>query len=633
MSRRETSALGQTCDHCPSVLLSFLTDLEASHLARALCYPRLLASGRYDIKSERPLRPVLAGVYAPFVIRSVLLDTVRAHDDPIMLSLLPSTVNSLILKGRGSMNVRVRELPRSLTHFSYHDLSEYDYSSPLQKESIAAEDWPPSLTSLELGSLFLPSLHALPATLRSFSYWRDLHPEFDLPSSLTTLRARSCSRPLDSLPQHLTTLEVPNQVSLEKLPASLTHLTVRGYVSNPGSIKLLSSLRYLCVSSFPLGVLHSLPESLEHLVLDVFDAEEVFYGAARFNQPLRAADLPKLKALTLGFRFNYPLHDLPLSLTELTLDGQSVPYDHDLDHLPPSLTRLDLQRGYGRPLDKLPPSLCFLRLGSPLEHPLDQLPHTLTELCLAETFFNGTLDHLPRQLQVLRFGMGFEQPLDALPNSLTHLDLSRSSSFNRPLDRLPSSLRVLILPKQFDRPLPHLPPMLCELRFPADSCFNQTLDHLPNSVSKLHLGDRFKKPFLRLPRSLTELKLGHRFNHPLPLGPEAPDGKVSQSAVCDQKHPLPYGDPINETKEPSIERVTSLRSLHLGKAFNKPLSLPPSLTSLTIDGPGAFFQPLSISSLPEKLTSLHLPFHYLLRYPAFKDISALRQRCPLVVSL
>jgi len=573
-------------DHCPSVLFAFLSDNEAARVARALCMPQFLSTKRYDIKRELPVHAAVAGLF-PGMVRRVVLDQ---YEESGSLSLLPPTVTSVKVEHDSQWDGRLVELPRSLTHLKYCADDDIGVTTP--------EDWPASLTSLEFQyRKSKPLSTPLPSALRVLHCNTDLSPSLILPDSLTTLRAFRLARPVSQLPPHLTKLSMrlPYAVTSEDLadfPASLTHLTVYRVapidededkeVCQPITLKPPPLLRVLCLKLVPLAILDTLPESLEELTIigDMPALDRSLHHArlrklvlpGDFNQPIRASDFPSLQVLSVGTKFNHPL----------SLSGSTV---------------------CDRPQDRLPSSLRSLVLRSPLLHDLDHLPDSLTELSLLGSHFNKPLDHLPRQLKMLILDQAFQQPLDALPDGLTCLNLAWSRTFNQPLDHLPDSLQELRLPKSFNRPFQRLPSALQVLRFPCNSCFNHPLDHLPNSLSDLRLGDAFNQPFRRLPRGLTRLSLGRAFSHPLPLSPDA-DNK--DSFHSDVTYP------------------TALRSLILD-SFNHPLSLPPSLTELTLSPKSPV--PLSIASLPEQLTVLQLP---LKNYPQLADLESLRKRCPLL---
>jgi len=623
-AKQISSPLASAFDQCPSVLFSFLTDVEAAKVACALCIPNFLSSKRYEIKRELPFMLVLADLHSG-VARNVRYVASEAPDDAIGPSMLPSSVTFLHVHDSSPLKWRVRDLPRSLIHFRYSCCDGQAGTFALGQK---ASDWPPGLTTFDFYPDSMLALPALPSTLRTLLLGGQLPPG-DLPLFLTTLETRQLNRPISQLPPNLTNLQfhLADEVKLQELndlPPSLTHLTVNAddfrecNEQDSGTVKLPLSLRYLDIE-FPLRALHSLPPSLETLA--VYNDVDVPIRHANlrslqvpfvFNHPIRAADLPNLQILTVGDSFMHPLDDLPPQLTELTIDGGSQEYDHDLDHLPSSLQKLAIHRGFKRPLDKLPSSLRSLFFVSEFNHPLNHLPCSLTELDFRYArHFNQPLDRLPPQLRVLKVGPLFNQPLDALPSGLTQLELcSGQENWNRPLDRLPASLQVLSLAHTFNQRLDHLPPSLTVLKLWTCLDFNQPLNQLPDSLKCLWLHNRYNQSIARLPRVLTELKLGDAYNHPLPLVDS--HSPACAQGVCEPSYPI------------------ALRSLRLGESFNQPLVLPSSLTKLVFRPSGAFEHPLPVSSLPIHLTSLRLPARYPTLYPEYGDVKNLRQRCPLV---
>jgi len=405
---------------------------------------------------------------------------------------------------------------------------------------------------------------------------------------------------------------------LTHLPASLTYLTVLRSVIGPmhnsfdadiaETVRLPSDLRYLRLVSVPYRAFRNLPSSLEHLV--VKDEQYVshpidFWG---FDGPLRHA---WLQTLELPDDYNHPI---------------------SANHLP-SLRELCLADGFNQPLDDLPASLRKLSLsGFEAKQPLDSLPADLTELDLSRSSYNHFLDHLPHRLRSLVLSSYFDQPLDALPSGLTRLEFGDASDYNQPLDNLPESLQVLILSVDFDQPLQQLPPSLRVLQFQPYCPFNHPLPPLPESLSILHLGNAFIQPLRRLPRGLTDLQLGSSFNHPLPLSKPEP-ALVLFAFDEDEKQESPFSSStssfaadVDSQESKAMTYPVALRSLKLGRGFDQPLLLPPSLTVLYIDPHGVFNQPLPISSLPEALTTLRLTNKYRLKLKAV-DVAAVQKRC------
>jgi len=631
-------------------------------VACALGVPRFLASRRYAIKQYLPFNLVMAGWYS-CVVRNVTYDaTTRAADDALP-SMLPSSVRSLFVYHHADWNWRMRDLPRSLTYFGY---SGYTHDATIKLAD--PEEWPPSLTSLDyFGFRELP-LPPLPPHLLSLRCCG--RASFgDLPRSLTTLQAYALHGPLSQLPPHLTSLRLVSDDAeaaqwklqdLNELPQSLTHLVVyakhRYTTQDRSTVRLPPSLRSLDLPSSWFPALHSLPPQLEHLRLEIeteyMDIPIVHLANLltlelpyNVSMPIRSANLPNLRSLTVDEHFDHPLDDLPPSLVELSILGQGL-YNHDLDHLPSSLSKLTVERDFQQPLDHLPSSLHLLSLGTGFNHPLNQLPASLTVLDLYHADqFNQPLDHLPQQLQVLKVGERFCQSLDALPSSLTHLEVFFLAEFDQPLDYLPDSLRVLILGAGFNQPLDYLPSSLTALQLQYCRAFNQPL-YLPDSLTSLWLDHVFNQPFECLPSHLTELKLGGAFNHPLPLvapkPPPLPPSLQSTSIAASPSSPPSSSTCTNETESKVAEGhggvslplsssyPMDLRSLYLGQAFNQPLLLPPSLTKLEFHAEGAFEQPLSLSSLPTHLISLKLPTRYRSLYPEYDDVKRLRQQCPFV---
>jgi len=273
-------SLGGAFDHCPFVLFSFLTDVDAANVAQALCIRRFLSLKRCEIRRTLPFLSALSGRVSG-VIRSVHYDGKVA--DPCMLPLLPSSVTSMSVDDPLCWRWRVSDLPRSLTRFSLrHTIGT---PAPFRKSALGVDAWPPGLTSLELDIIGFPlNLPPLPSTLRIFilnekslAYRCFGGPceSLNLPDSLVTFRTQFLFRPVSQLPRRLTTLSIHLPWSarprdLQSLPDTLTHLTItasrktRHNFHHPRTVVLPPRLRYLQLW-LPLHVIHSLPESLEAL--------------------------------------------------------------------------------------------------------------------------------------------------------------------------------------------------------------------------------------------------------------------------------------------------------------------------------------------------------------------------------
>jgi len=598
-SSEKQHPLVRAFDHCPSVLFSFLNDAEAVAVAEALCIARFLVSHRYEFQLTVPLRFAAFGLCPG--VRRVDMDK---FDELSLLSRLPSTVTSL--KVQDHPTFRIHDIPRSVTRFTYVQLQSRLH---LVRGVCRREVWPAHLTHLDLKLRRSIKLAPLPPKLRFLRYDTDcpasgLSPP-SLPSSLTTLEARSSS------------------FSLHDMPTSLTHLTLYGKYQGGGDavVKLPPFLRYLHASFSLFEVLRSLPSSLEHVVVtgSWVASQPVPPGIACLfrHAALRTIGLPG------NIRFG-PGEICWSNLRDLTFNTSYGPnftlnpsYDQPLRSRDwPNLRTLNLWfNAYSHPLDDLPPSLERLVLSGPaLEQPLDKLPPSLRTLQLGG--YNLPLDHLPRQLQYLFLAGVFNHSLDSLPSNLEFLWLG---TYNRSLDRLPKTLTALRLPACFNLRLDSLPPSLKSLKFGLQSKFNQPLNHLPGSLEELWLEGAFNQPFLRLPRSLTRLHLGDGFNHPLPLVAPAPSSH-GQSVACEHEPPSADDGKSALDVHATPNYPSALRSLHLGKAFNQPLPLPSSLTLLEFPFDGAFVHPLP-PVLPAQLASLRLPVGYGLLQPS-PDVTA-----------
>ena len=93
-------------------------------------------------------------------------------------------------------------------------------------------------------------------------------------------------------------------------------------------------------------------------------------------------------------------------------------------HLPPlPITHLSFD------FDHLPLSLLQLQFGNHFFHPLDCLPLSHEKLASSRfnSKFNHSLEHLPSTITSLNIPSCFSQAINKLPHSLTYLEISNSS--------------------------------------------------------------------------------------------------------------------------------------------------------------------------------------------------------------
>jgi len=505
--RSSNSPLARAFDHCPLVLFSFLTDKEAVNVARALCIPHFLPNKLYVIHTEVSLAKLLQGVY-PCTADKLKLDQKTDFD---LLDLCPSTVKSVtvcILAWPDSLHLKVKQLPRSLTHL--------EVPQPV-RWLVSDADWPPLLSSLTLihGFAFASELPVLPSSLSVLRLVGTV-PKLELPSSLQELDLfdSNFNSPLShpTLQKVTFSYKFNHTISARDLP-SLRELSVGGAFNHP---------------------LDDLPASLTELILS--DSEQQTYDHALDHLP------SSLKRLEINRPYNLPLKRLPSSLSSLCIASST--FDQPLDQLPESLTEMDLLVAwlFNQPLDQLPHRLQVLKISEAFNHPLDKLPPSLSylEFC-SFSHFNKSLNRLPLSLRTLILPDRFNQALDHLPPSFQTLQFSFGSVFNQPLDRLPDSLSCLRLGHNFNQPFSRLPRGLTHLQlgdgfnyplflYPVPVIGRMTrsraasiisapddVTSYPSSLRVLHLGLLFNQP-LYLPPSLTELVFDEegRFSHPLP---------------------------------------------------------------------------------------------------------------------
>ncbi|CAK9026545.1 unnamed protein product [Durusdinium trenchii] len=368
-----------------------------------------------------------------------------------------------------------------------------------------------------------------------------------------------------------------------------------------------------------------LPNRLQHLS----------FGEAEDQLDLRQLDIPTLKSLQLGSRFNQSLEQERQMLIQMTLPAIESRFPESLEVLTfgrdfnqplgitlstrtPRLRTLMLGRDFDQSLQGsfLPNSLERLTFGARFDQSLISrvsgmlrgvLPKGLLHLTLGLRF-NQSLEHVswPCQLQTLSFGDLFNQrlPASSLPPTLQRLRFG--AHFNEPLRCLSSSegvlrgLQCLGLGVHYQQVEGMQWCNLEELQL--GNLHLETLSHwnLPQ-LQRLTLSGRFNQPLAALTRQpsfdsllsqLRSLTLGHRF-----------DQSLEQLHMLVNLEYLSLGDAFNQGLEEVI--WPALQSLHLGARFNQSLervSLPKSLQRLSFGD--LFDQPIRSVAWPEALQML-----------------------------
>jgi len=176
-------------------------------------------------------------------------------------------------------------------------------------------------------------------------------------------------------------------------------------------------------------------------------------------------NLPNIKSLIFGSRFNEKVNKLPKSLRNLSLGTY-----------------------FNKKINNLSEHLQFLYLGYYFDKPIDKLPRQLVSLTF-EYFFDRDVDNLPQSLKYLTFGKIFNKSVDKLPPNL--ISLVCGCCFNQKIDKLPQSLEKLVVCCNFSQNIEMLPLNLDTLSFISESeecCrnfqFGCNVDHIFNSGLK-----------------------------------------------------------------------------------------------------------------------------------------------------
>ena len=110
-----------------------------------------------------------------------------------------------------------------------------------------------------------------------------------------------------------------------------------------------------------------------------------------FNQSLGycLSELVNLSELTLGYKFNQSIIDIPCGIKKLILNCDC---QHFIDHLPSSIMELEL--------------------GDDFNLELNDLPSSIKNILILNKKYNKKLNNLPNQLECLEISSRYEVPIN-----------------------------------------------------------------------------------------------------------------------------------------------------------------------------------------------------------------------------
>lgn len=322
------------------------------------------------------------------------------------LKTLPSSLTFLSLQSLAnfSQKYQISILPPKLTNLQINSPSiTLDFSNPLPSslKTLYTHNWPqsavtfpPSLSTLILGSNYNSPLDYLPTSLK----YLELGTQFD--------------QPINNLPHSLTRLKLGfyfNQ-PINSLPDSLSHLHIKSTFFNQPLECLPSSLISLIIESKTFNHnLDKLPNSIIHLELHLQLSAESNNNKIEFLNPVNIKEYDYYRFDSPTSCFSHPIQNLPISL-------QTFIYysfiDNPLPPLPSTITTLIVGNDYNQPLSKLPPSLHTLILGPKFDQLLPYLPFTLTNLALRNRDYALPL-LLPPFISCLKIGTSMWIPAES----------------------------------------------------------------------------------------------------------------------------------------------------------------------------------------------------------------------------
>lgn len=153
-----------------------------------------------------------------------------------------------------------------------------------------------------------------------------------------------------------------------------------------------------------------------------------------------------------GNEFNYPVINLPNSITTIRFSGGS--FNHSLDNLPVGIKELTLNSRFNQPLDYLPYGLEVLKFqsGSIFSHSLDNLPLTI-KIVEIPLLYNHEINCLPKSVEQLRIGVKVMLNddnifLPEISNMTSYYD--EIEYFNKPIKKIPENLKKLYIFPEYD---------------------------------------------------------------------------------------------------------------------------------------------------------------------------------------
>lgn len=349
---------------------------------------------------------------------------------------------------------------------------------------------PSNLTHLSFGRLFNTPIFFLPPSLLKLKFHGYTHPISCLPPSLTSLKFKYYNSSPFPLPDKLKHLSFGINFSqkLEYFPRELRYLKLPANYKHP-------------LPSFP-PYLENIKITFQHIFGD--DNNNNISNHLALIPPLPSAstqlklivylnikkisknDWPPVSELCICNNIENNIECWPSCLTSLEFSLNSN-FNYPLLNLPPTLTKLTLLNSFDQLVDNLPPSLLYLYFGNYFNKPVDNLPPDLKYLRLGKNF-NCSIDKLPLSLTCLSISStNFDKPIEHLPPALIHLNLDHCDSFNQTIDHLPPFLKSLKLGRQF----------------------NKNVNHLPSLLQKLYVGINFTKDILTIPSSITRLRISY----------------------------------------------------------------------------------------------------------------------------
>lgn len=291
-------------------------------------------------------------------------------------------------------------------------LKGYTHVRLPKKYNNPIDNLPDNITDLEINYNFKRDINRYPEELKRIYYGTSFNSSIDnLPDTVTTIIFN----------YHYSVFNI----EIKKLPLLLEeiYLSYR-YNKSLDSMKNLQYLKKVTLCNFRYKNLNFLPDTVNFLRITDYNfnhyiefPDNIEYldliECSKFNKPIKAPQ--KLKYLSLGWKYNMRLDELPEGFLELIFNYNSV-FNKSLDKLPSTTKKIIFGWYFNKSLNNLP-NIKHLELSVFFNQPLDFLPNSLKILKILNDEYTHPLYNLPTSIETFHIS-NFYKHMDTLPPNL-----------------------------------------------------------------------------------------------------------------------------------------------------------------------------------------------------------------------